>query len=198
MDTTSLEFWFRLLTQDSPPLGRIICMVEGDNVYHVETRWAGRFFSATPGQGVRFADEIEHQDDSGYWSVVRVPEPVSATVASWAASIVGQPYDFFGALNSALGIPARDPYRWFCSLVGEEIATRSGIGGLDALPDPSTLCRQLQSHAGIISASAIAKYPVAGLQLADEDERYLASLVDSRLIDTSLAQKVLAACQPGA
>ena len=191
----SLEFWFRLLTPNSPPMGRIICMAEADNVYHVETRFHGKFFSADPTDGVRFVDQVEHQDSpSGFWDVLRVPDQVTPAIDDWAESIVGERYDFFGAFNSAMGIPLRDPYRWFCSLVAEEIAKQAGIDGLDPLPSPSTLRKQLWSHVGLVTASPTATFPVAGLKLGDNDLAFIQELVSRRAIDAETAEKVIAAC----
>lgn len=190
-----LQFWFQLLQPDSPPLARVICMAERDNVFHVETLLRGRFFSAHFTEGVRFADSLPHQTDAGYWNVVTISEESTPEIEAWCESIAGSKYDTFGALNSAMGIPLRDPYRWFCSLVGEEIASRAGVLGLDPLPSPSKLRQQLKSAAGIVSASPTATFPVAGLKLLDTDLYYLCDLVADRTIDPDMAATTVAACR---
>ena len=191
MDPTStLEFHFSKLTDDSGSFGHIICLAEGDNVYHVETKFGGRFFSADPQDGVRFLPAVEHQDDPNYWCVVGVPEQAILSTQLWAETLVRQPYDYFGAINSALGIPLRNPYAWYCSLLGEEIATRSGILSLAPLPSPATLRRQLLSHISVASDPA----PVAGLAMRDEDFDFVQRLVDSRKIGADLAERIFIAC----
>ena len=195
----SLSFWFRLLSADSTPLDRVICMAERDNCYHVETHLHGQFFSAAIDQGVRFTTIVPHQDaPAGYWDIVQVPEQVTPEIDDWAESIVGAKYDVFGALNSALGIPLHDPYRWFCSLIASAVGSRAGILGLDPLPSPSLLRQQLKAHVGIVSASATATFPVAGLRLGDDEMACITHLVQSRAIDPAMAEKVIAACGQGA
>lgn len=196
MENTSLQFWFRLLTPDTDSQGRIICLVERDNTYHVETRLNGRFLSATPKEGVRFVDDLFHDENPfGYWDVIRVRQPVTPALLRWADSILGQPYDYLGALNSALGVPVRDPYRWFCSLVAREAAALAGIDGLEPLPDPSCLRRQLWAHGGLVTASPTGKFPVKGLALSEEDEAYLTGLVDAGKIYPRLAHRLIDACE---
>jgi hypothetical protein len=197
MMDNSLEFWFRKLTPDSPPIGRIICLAEREDVYHVEVRMRGQWFSATTDYGVRFTIDPGHLlmtggspalgPDPEYWDVVAVPELVSDD--NWCSLEVGAGYDYFGALNSAIGVHIRNPYKWFCSEIAAEVASRCGITGLDPLPDPSVLRGQLMRHVGMLQGEPI--IPV-GLAFGDADSAYLQSLVDSRTIDPDTAQKVMA------
>jgi hypothetical protein len=190
-----IKFHFRKLTSDSPAIGRLICLAERDNVYHVESQLAAGFFSADPDNGVRFLASIEHQGDPDYWDIVEVPETSNLQIELWADSMAGHKppfaYDFVGAFNSAMGIHERDPYKWFCSLVAVEVASRAGIVGLDPMPDPALLRSQLKQHAGLLGAGERVYYPVAGLALGDADVAYVSQLVDDRLIDSALAQKLI-------
>jgi hypothetical protein len=189
----NLQFWFRLLQPDASPLDRLICLAEHDNVCHVEAFFRGRFFSADITRGVRFLDEVPYQDDpSGYWDVFPVPEPVDDVLQAWAESIVGSRYDVFGAINSAMGIPLHDPYRWFCSLLASAVGSRVGIANLDPLPSPSLLRQQLKMHTGLATSN---RQPVPGLDLADEDFAYVQQLVEARSIDPETAQKIISHCQ---
>ncbi len=200
-----LEFWFRILSADSPPIGRIICLAERDNTYHVESHFRGEFFSAHFTEGVRITDQIEHDDDpAGYWEIIRVPAQVTDQIQAWAESICGAKYDTMGAINSALGIPLHDPYRWFCSLVAGAVASRAGILGIDPLPSPSELRYQLKCHlAEKTFASALLSavkgeiprcFPVPGLEFGDEDYAYVHSLVAGRQISVALKDRLIQAC----
>ena len=189
----SLEFWFRKLTPDSPPIGRIICLAEREDVYHVEVRMRGQWLSATTDYGVRFTIDPGHLlmtggspalwPDPEYWDVVAVQELMTDEVYNWCLEEVGAGYNYFGALNSAIGVRIRNPYKWFCSEIAAEVASRCGITGLDPLPDPSVLRSQLMQHVGMLQGEPI---------IPDYDSAYLQSLVDSRIINPNTAQKVMA------
>jgi hypothetical protein len=190
----TLEFWFRILNPGDGALARVICLAERDNVFHVESRFRGKFWSADPERGVRALDDVDHQSEAGYWDVVCVAEQVTDALAALVVSELGQAYDFTGAIDSALGIPIRNPYRWFCSELAYQVAIAAGIVGLDPLPSPSKLRRQVKAHVGIVSASPTGKYPVAGLVLGDNEMRAIDDLVAEMKIAPETAARLLKAC----
>jgi len=200
MMDNSLEFWFRKLTPDSPPIGRIICLAERDDVYHVEVRMRGQWFSATTDYGVRFTIDPGYTADGApdpeHWDVVAVQELMTDEVFAWCQKQVGKWYDWYGAMLSPI-IPADEirvnPYEWFCSELAAEVAESVGIPELNLAPDPSTLRMQLRNHAAYtLDFFCLSTHLVAGLVFGDADSAYLQSLVDSRTIDPDTAQKVMA------
>ena len=154
---------------------------------------------------MRITDQIEHDDDpAGYWEIIRVPAQVTDQIQAWAESICGAKYDTMGAINSALGIPLHDPYRWFCSLVAGAVASRAGIVGIDPLPSPSQLRRATQvppARKDLCQCPALRRqgrnpplFPVPGLEFGDEDYAYVHSLVAGRQISVALKDRLIQAC----
>jgi hypothetical protein len=191
-----LNFHFKILNTSDPafctPFDKIIALIEKDNTPHVETEFAdGTFFSADPENGVRFLDTLPHALDPAFWDVVEVPENETDAVVQWAHSILGKPYDYAGAFNSAMGIPVRDPYRWFCSLCAATAATMAGVPGIDPLPDPSKLRQELVGHNLRVKPKAITPVWPIGLAFTDADSTTIQQLVVARKIDVALAQKVI-------
>jgi hypothetical protein len=180
------------LTNDSPPIGRLICLLEKDDTYHVEVLLRDQFFTATTDLGVRFTHDPGHlladgTPDPKYWDVIDIPELSTDIIEDWAESEVGSHYDFFGAFNSAMGVPLRDPYRWFCSEIATQIASMAGEVGLDPLSCPSKLRQQLLTHTDRgIQPKGIPE----GLSFEDQDSLYLKDLVDRNIIDPHLDEAI--------
>jgi hypothetical protein len=175
-------------------MGKIICLAERSDTWHVESRFGGRFFSAHgETDDVRFRDTVEHQDSpNGYWEIIAVPELVTPEIEEWAESICKCKYDYFGAWNSVIGVPLRDPYRYDCAFVAEAIASRSGIEGLDPMPSPARLRQQLRDR---LRLTSLPNSPLlAGLAIGDDEVAYLNDLVARGRIGPETAQAVLAAC----
>jgi hypothetical protein len=201
MEDNSLEFWFRLHSADTDEIGRIICLLTGDNTYHVETRFRNCFWSETPELGVRALTPSDfppaHAGDPNYWEVVPVPQQVTDEIVAGIETRRGNPYDYYGALLSGLRVKdatipyQRTPGKDWCSMVGKEVGTSAGIPNLDPMPCPSVLRQGIKASLGVVTAAS----PVAGLAFADPDFQYLQGLVDLGHIDQGFAERVIAACQ---
>ena len=63
----------------------------------------------------------------------------SPEIVAWCDSIVGQPYDIIGAVDSGIGLALHLANHWFCSEVAEEILSRAGAIGVPMLACPAVL-----------------------------------------------------------
>jgi hypothetical protein len=111
---------------------------------HGETRFSnGRCFSATKADGCRWLDTIVTTKPGEKWEVVPVPVLLmrftEQVAIDFANSIVGEPYDVQGAINSGLGVSIRDANKWFCSLTQTELLSRVGIYGVPRMLSPAGL-----------------------------------------------------------
>ncbi len=158
-----MQLAFRRLTPDSPEIGRVICLATGGSLYHVEAIFAsGSCFSANAPEGVRFLPSLP-QDDACHWLKVRVPWPETPNVLDWCEDQVGEKYDYEAALNSAIGIPRRNPGKWFCSEIVAEICSRCGWCDAPAMPNPVALYRALCAKLGLVPELQASARANAGL-----------------------------------
>ncbi len=148
MPPTSTTILFRKLTADSPAIGRIICAVTGGYEYHTEALTELGYFSAHYDEGVRFAAQIEHQDDPEYWDKIVVPVGWLPETLKWAVSISGAAYDPLGAILSGFDADWRCAGKWFCSFTSRECCDRNGFCGLPTMPNPHRLRLALDARLG--------------------------------------------------
>jgi hypothetical protein len=118
---------------------RIIMEATGGVYVHTEIRFEdGRCFSSQAPGGVHIYDEIDVSDKT-LWETISLPWSESPTVVHWCESIVGQFYNYVGAIASGIGLAVRIADRWFCSESSIEVMSRCGAVGVPQLLCPNAL-----------------------------------------------------------